>query len=145
MIQLPAGSTGFFEADAVQEHVGQTEFLRLGYCLSQEDHGVLREVDTDLCGKNFYAAEIIWNQGQETLLMNAYTGHLVYSGEWRTQPIRFPEFPARLAAQLPEERPLSQTFLEQSPDRTLQDLTPAEWEQLRHWKAGTIGEILFNF
>ena len=31
MIQLPAGSTGFFEADAVQEHVGQTEFLRLGY------------------------------------------------------------------------------------------------------------------
>lgn len=86
MIQLPAGATGFFEANAAREPISQKEFLQLAHRLARENRGILREADTDLCGKNFYAAYIVWAQGQETLLMTAYTGHLAYSGDRRIQP-----------------------------------------------------------
>lgn len=47
MIQLPAGATGFFEANAAREPISQKEFLQLAHRLARENRGILRAADTD--------------------------------------------------------------------------------------------------
>lgn len=145
MMQLPAGATGFFEAGTFREPIRRKEFLQLIHRLALEGCGIVGEADTDLCGKNFYAANIVWKWGKETLLMNVYTGHLACSGDWKAQPLQFTDPSATLATLLPADKLLSPALLGQSLDGALDELTPAEQKQLHYWKPGTVGEILFNF
>ena len=145
-MQLPAGATGFFGAGTFREPISRKEFLQLVHRLVRESRCTVGETDTTLCGKNFYAAQIVRNSGTEILLMNAYTGHLACSDRWEAQPLRFTAPSAMLAALLPADQLLSPALLGQSIDGVMLDaLTPAEQEQLRYWKPSTIGEILFNF
>ncbi len=146
MMQLPAGATGFFDVGTFREPIHRGEFLQMVYRLARESRCTVGGTDTSLCGKNFYAAQILYNQGTEAVLMNAYTGHLACSDHWEAQPLRFTVPSAMLAALLPPDQLLSPSLLGQSIDKALLDaLAPAEQEQLRHWKPSTIGEILFNF
>ena len=87
MMQLPAGATGFFEAGTFREPIQRGEFLQLVYQLARESRCTVGETDTSLCGKNFYAAQIVRNSGTEILFMNAYTGHLACSDCWEAAPI----------------------------------------------------------
>lgn len=146
MMQLPAGATGFFEAGTFREPIQRGEFLQLVYQLARESRCTVEETDTSLCGKNFYAAQIVRNSGTEILFINAYTGHLACSDCWEAQPLRFTAPSAMLAALLPPSQLLSPSLLERSINVVLLDaLAPAEQEQLRYWQPNTIGEILFNF
>lgn len=107
MMQLPAGATGFFEAGTFREPIQRGEFLQLVYQLARESRCTVGETDTSLCGKNFYAAQIVRNSGTEILFMNAYTGHLACSDCWEAQPLRFTAPSAMLAALLPPNQLLS--------------------------------------
>lgn len=129
MMQLPAGATGFFEAGTFREPIQRGEFLQLVYQLARESRCTVEETDTSLCGKNFYAAQIVRNSGTEILFMNAYTGHLACSDCWEAQPLRFTAPSAMLAALLPPNQLLSPSLLERSINVVLLDaLAPAEQE-----------------
>lgn len=141
MMQLPAGATGFFEAGTFREPIQRGEFLQLVYQLARESRCTVEETDTSLCGKNFYAAQIVRNSGTEILFMNAYTGHLACSDCWEAQPLRFTAPSAMLAALLPPNHVAGAAHRCGAAGL----LAPAEQEQLRYWQPNTIREILFNF
>ena len=142
---LPRGITGFGHINTDPPlFLDEKAFRRMCHALARENGGSVTEVDTDTAARNFCSAKLSRYDQSVFLLQNIHYPYVAFAQQDASG--RF------VLTQQPEWIRLSESpvqflrFDELNQDwRSLRgELSPEELEQIRYWRAKTVGEIIFN-
>lgn len=142
---LPKGITGFWGTDtAPLPHLDEKAFFQMCHSIAMENGGTVTELDTDTYPRNFYSAKLSRYDDAVFILQNIHYPYAAFAQrdcfggfvltnqpEWFRLPTGSVHF-------------LSLAELNQDWHNLCRELSLEELEQIRYWRAQTIGEIIFN-
>ena len=142
---LPKGITGFGGVDtAPPPHLDEKAFCLMCYFIAMGNGGTVTELDTDTYPRNFYSAKLSRYDDAVFILQNIHYPYAAFAQrdgfggfvltnqpEWFRLPTGSVHF-------------LSLAELNQDWHNLCRELSLEELEQIRYWRAQTIGEIIFN-
>ena len=142
---LPKGITGFWGTDtAPLPHLDEKAFFQMCHSIAMENGGTVTELDTDTYPRNFYSAKLSRYDDAVFILHNIHYPYAAFAQrdgfggfvltnqpEWFRLPTGSVHF-------------LSLAELNQDWHNLCRELSLEELEQIRYWRAQTIGEIIFN-
>ena len=142
---LPKGITGFWGTDtAPLPHLVEKAFFQMCHSIAMENGGTVTELDTDTYPRNFYSAKLSRYDDAVFILQNIHYPYAAFAQrdgfggfvltnqpEWFRLPTGSVHF-------------LSLAELNQDWHNLCRELSLEELEQIRYWRAQTIGEIIFN-
>ena len=142
---LPRGITGFWSVDAEPlPFLDEKVFRQMCHALARENGAAVSEVNTDTAARNFYYAGIQKYDAPVFILQNIYYPYAAFAQRDTADGFVLTDQPEWL--QLPESSGhfLRVDALNQDWHSLCGELSPEELEQVRYWKAQTVGEIIFN-
>lgn len=142
---LPKGITGFWGTDtAPLPHLDEKAFFQMCHSIAMKNGGTVTELDTDTYPRNFYSAKLSRYDDAVFILQNIHYPYAAFAQrdgfggfvltnqpEWFRLPTGSVHF-------------LSLAELNQDWHNLFRELSLEELEQIRYWRAQTIGEIIFN-
>lgn len=142
---LPRGITGFGGTDtAPPPHLDEKAFCQMCYSIALENGGTVTELDTNTYPRNFYSAKLSRYDDAVFILQNIHYPYAAFAGQddsggfvLTSQPEWF-RFPTGAVCFL------SLAELNQDWHNLCGELSLEELEQIRYWRAQTVGEIIFN-
>lgn len=143
MLLLPKKISGFFEKNDCFKHIDTKIFKQICYGMVEKKQGKLLNIDSSLNRKNFYVAEIQFKNKKYYLLMNAYYSYIAFASSIENGIIRFIDKPDDCICG--EYIILTLKELNMDYQMSIERLGKTELAQIKYWKPGNIGEIIFNF
>ena len=147
---LPAGITGFFEGDSdvTPPVVDPASFVGACHAASRAESGRVERFEPAGVTRNYHRAILRMRHGAIAILCNAHFPIIAFAEASDDLPLRFVEAEA-LASRIEEVMACEvagRSTLEAHPDvESLANLGAVERKQIKYWRPGRLGEIIFNF
>lgn len=149
-MELPYGVSGFYNSDEPKPpEMDVKKYKDMCYELARKLGGELAEFNYSLYPANFHKAHFKFPTQQVCLLMNKHYPLLAFAKTVETMKIEFLDFSDGENAIPDEYTVLSAEALESEVPNTARvagaEMNKGTARQIKYWKPGTFGQIIFNF